>query len=125
MHRSSRGCGGQPPLPRSTQPLAVINSRYSGLSRRDSGLLPRHPHARLTVPVVWNLVRAIQDRAMAQTQPAAPIHPQARAILDRIVGSGEPPLETLTAEQARAVADPRVIRTAGKGPEVAAVDDRA
>jgi acetyl esterase len=59
--------------------------------------------------------------------PATPasIHPQARAILDRIVASGEPPLETLSVEAARAVADPRVIRTAGKGPEVGAVEDRA
>ena len=53
------------------------------------------------------------------------IHPQAQAILDRIVASGEPPLETLTPEAARAVADPRVIRTAGKGPEVGAVEERA
>ncbi len=56
--------------------------------------------------------------------PSATIHPQAKAILDRIVASGEPPLERLTPEQARAVADPRVIRTAGKGPEVGSIEDR-
>jgi len=52
------------------------------------------------------------------------VHPQARAILDRFAQSGEPPLETLSAADARAVADARVSRTAGKGPEVGAVESR-
>jgi acetyl esterase len=52
------------------------------------------------------------------------IHPEARAVLERIARSGEPPLETLSAAEAREVADRRVIQTAGKGPEVSEVADR-
>ena len=37
------------------------------------------------------------------------LHPDAQAILDRIAASGEPPMETMTAQQARAIADERVL----------------
>ncbi len=39
-----------------------------------------------------------------------PLHPMAQALLDRQAASGEPPMETLTAQQARAIADVRVLR---------------
>ena len=47
----------------------------------------------------------------------SPLHPQAQAILQRIKDSGEPAFETMTAQQARAIADARVIASAGQGPE--------
>ena len=52
------------------------------------------------------------------------IHPEARATLERIAASGEPPLETLSAAEAREVADRRVIRTSGNGPKVGEVTER-
>jgi acetyl esterase len=52
------------------------------------------------------------------------IHPEARATLERIAASGEPPLETLSAAEARQVADQRVLRTSGKGPKVGEVTER-
>lgn len=39
-----------------------------------------------------------------------PLHPMAQALLDRQATSGEPPMETLSAQQARAIADVRVLR---------------
>jgi acetyl esterase len=39
------------------------------------------------------------------------MHPDARRMLDAIIASGEPPLETLPVAKARAIADARVIRT--------------
>ncbi len=43
--------------------------------------------------------------------PAPGMHPDARRMLDAIIASGEPPLETLPVAEARAIADARVIRT--------------
>lgn len=45
---------------------------------------------------------------MDQTDAADPVHPQARAMMDRIAASGEPPLETLPPAEARRLADARV-----------------
>lgn len=42
------------------------------------------------------------------TMPA--LHADAQAAIQRIIASGEPPMETLTAQQARAVADARVLK---------------
>jgi acetyl esterase len=49
--------------------------------------------------------------ATASQLPVPAMAAPARAILERIRQSGEPPMETLTAQQARAVADVRVLRT--------------
>lgn len=51
----------------------------------------------------------------------SPLHPQAAAILERIIASGEPPFEQLTAAEARAIADARVLRTSAPGPAVGRV----
>ncbi len=45
---------------------------------------------------------------MTPTQQTDPVHPQARAMMDRIAASGEPPLETLPPQEARRLADARV-----------------
>ena len=51
------------------------------------------------------------------------LHPQAAEILERIIASGEPAFETLTAAQAREIADTRVLRTSAPGPAVGEVRD--
>jgi acetyl esterase len=51
----------------------------------------------------------------------ATLHPQAEAILQRLIASGEPPMETLSPQAARAIADARVVETAGTGADVGAV----
>ena len=51
------------------------------------------------------------------------MHPQARRVLDAIIASGEPPLETLSAAEARRIADERVIRTNMPGEKVGRVED--
>lgn len=53
------------------------------------------------------------------------LHPQAQAILQRIVESGEPAFETMTPQQARQIADARVIATAGPGPEIGEIANSA
>ncbi len=50
------------------------------------------------------------------------MHPQALAMLEAIKASGEPPLETLSAAEARRLADERVVRTNGPPEPVEAVD---
>ncbi len=51
------------------------------------------------------------------------LHPQAQAILQRIIESGEPAFETMTPQQAREIADARVIATAGAGPEIGGIEE--
>lgn len=51
------------------------------------------------------------------------IHPQARAIMDRIAASGEPPLETLPPQEARRFADARVGNSGLPHAEMHAVRD--
>lgn len=45
---------------------------------------------------------------MDEQDIADPVHPQARAMMERIAASGEPPLETLPPSEARRLADARV-----------------
>lgn len=56
-------------------------------------------------------------------QAGPELHPQAKAILQRIITSNEPPFETMTPQQARDIADPRVIATAGRGPEIGEISE--
>ena len=51
------------------------------------------------------------------------LHPQAQAILQRIIESGEPAFESMTPRQAREIADTRVIATAGPGPEIGDIEE--
>lgn len=51
------------------------------------------------------------------------LHPQAKAILQSIIESNEPAFETMSPQQARDIADPRVIRTAGPGPQTGEISE--
>lgn len=51
------------------------------------------------------------------------VDPEAQRMLDRIIASGEPPLETLPVAEARRIADERVIRTNFPGEPVWSVED--
>lgn len=61
--------------------------------------------------------------ANATTQAIPTMAPEARTILERIRQSGEPPMETMTAQQARAVADVRVLKVSFEKREGVEVRD--
>jgi acetyl esterase len=55
---------------------------------------------------------------------SATLHPEAQAMLERIVASGERPMEQMTAQEARAIADARVLRSTFPRRDGVEVEDR-